>query len=232
MWGCLALSCLLAPFRMAILHQGQCQRAATPVSSLSSQVEALLGLLSYTGFLGLILPPPFETIFSKSWTLIVIPGLVLAPHCIPVSTSPDAAAAKSVQSCPTLCDPIDDSPPGYTIPGNLQSRTLEWVAIFFSNAWKWKVKVKSFSCVRLLATPRTAAYQTPPSMGFSRQEYWSGSPVPSLSTSPNLLVISGHCFHPKDVAGSWAQLYLLVNLLLIREWGWVMGVVARNVLLG
>ena len=91
-----------------------------------------------------------------------------------------AAAAKLLQSCPTLCDPIDGSPPGSPVPGILQARTLEWVAISFSNAWKWKVKVKSLSCVRLLVTPWTAAYQTPPSMGFSRQEYWSGLPLPSL----------------------------------------------------
>ena len=83
-------------------------------------------------------------------------------------------AAKSLQSCPTLCDPIDDSPPGSPVPGVLQARTLEWVAISFSNAGKWKVKVKSLSRVRLLATPWTAAHQAPPSMGFSRQEYWSG----------------------------------------------------------
>ena len=86
---------------------------------------------------------------------------------------------KSLQSCPTLCHPIDGSPPGSPIPGILQARTLEWVAISFSNAWKWKVKVKSFSRVRLLATPWTAAYQPPPSMGFSRQKYWSGVPLPS-----------------------------------------------------
>jgi len=83
-------------------------------------------------------------------------------------------AAKSLQSCPTLCDPIDGSPPGPAVPGILQARTLEWVAISSSNAWKWKVKVKSLSLVRLLATPWTAAYQAPLSMGFSRQEYWSG----------------------------------------------------------
>ena len=92
-----------------------------------------------------------------------------------------AAAAKSRQSCPTLCDPIDGSLPGSPVPGILQARTLEWVAISFPNAWKWKVKVKSLSRVWLLATPWTAAYQAPPSMGFSRQEYWSGSPVPSPS---------------------------------------------------
>ena len=81
-----------------------------------------------------------------------------------------AAAAKSLQSCPTLCDPIDGSPSGSPIPGILQARTLEWVAISFSNAWKWNVKVKSLSHVRLFATPGTVAYQAPPSMGFSRQE--------------------------------------------------------------
>ena len=88
-----------------------------------------------------------------------------------------AAAAKSPQSCPTLCDPIDSSPLGSPIPGILQTRILEWVAISFSNAWKWKVK--SLCRVRLLATPWTAAYKGPPSMGFSRQEYWNGVPLPS-----------------------------------------------------
>ena len=92
-----------------------------------------------------------------------------------------AAAAMSLQLCPTLCEPIDISPPGSPIPGILQARTLQWVAISFSNAWKWKVKVKSLSHVWILATPWTAAYQVPPSMGFSRQEYWSGVPLPSPS---------------------------------------------------
>ena len=87
--------------------------------------------------------------------------------------------SKSLQSCPTLCDPRDASPPGSPIPGILQARTLEWVAISFSNAWKWKVKVQALSRVRLFATPWTAAYQAPPSMGFSRQEHWSGVPLPS-----------------------------------------------------
>ena len=86
--------------------------------------------------------------------------------------------AKSLQSCPTLCDPIDGSPPGSPVPGILQVRTLEWVAISFSNAWKWKVKVKSLSRVRFFATTWTAAYQAPPSMRFSRQEYWSRVPLP------------------------------------------------------
>ena len=90
-----------------------------------------------------------------------------------------AAAAKSLQSCPTLCDPIDGSPLGSSVPGIFQARTLEWVAISFSNAWKWKVKMKLLSRVRLLETPWTAVYQAPPSMGVSRQEYWSGVPLPS-----------------------------------------------------
>ena len=90
-----------------------------------------------------------------------------------------AAAAKSLQSCPTLCDSRDGSPPGSPVPGILQARTLEWVAISFSNAWKWKVNVKSLSRVRPSAIPWTSAHQAPPSMGFSRQEYWSGVPLPS-----------------------------------------------------
>ena len=90
-------------------------------------------------------------------------------------------AVEPLQSCPTLCDPIDISPPGSPVPGILQARTLEWVAISFSNAWKWKVKVKSLSHARLLATPWTAAYQVFPSMGFSRLEYWSWLLLPSLS---------------------------------------------------
>ena len=91
-----------------------------------------------------------------------------------------AAAAKLLQSCPTLCNPRDGSLPGSPVPGILQAKTLEWVAISFSKAWKWKVKMKSLSRVRLLATPWTAAHQAPPSMGFSRLEYWSGVPLPSL----------------------------------------------------
>ena len=78
-----------------------------------------------------------------------------------------------------LCDPTDGSPPGSAVPGILQGKTLEWVAISFSNVWNWKVKVKLLSCVRLFVTPWTVAYQAPPSMGFSRQEYWSGLPLPS-----------------------------------------------------
>ena len=105
----------------------------------------------------------------------------VTPNLFQICTAAAAAAAKLLQSCPTLCGPMDGSPPGSPVPGLLQARTLEWVAISFSNAWKWKVKVKSFSHVWLLATPRTAAYQAPLSMGFSRQECWSGVPLPSLS---------------------------------------------------
>ena len=90
-----------------------------------------------------------------------------------------AAAAKSLQLCPTLCDPIDGSPPGSPVPGILRARTLEWLSISFSSAWKWKVKGRLLSCIWLLVTPWTAAYQAPLSMGFSRQEYWSGVPLPS-----------------------------------------------------
>ena len=90
-----------------------------------------------------------------------------------------ATAAKSLQSCPTLCDPIDGSPPGSPIPGIVQARTLEWVAISFSNAWKWKMKVKSLSRVWLLATPWTAVFQAPLSVGFSRRECWTEVPLPS-----------------------------------------------------
>ena len=115
-----------------------------------------------------------ESIFlcHVSWMII------LYSQMIPVTTaSTAAAAAKSLQSCLTLCDPIDGSPPDSPIPRILQARTLEWVAISFSNAWKWKVKVKSLSHVQLLVTPWTAPYQAPLSMGFSRQEYWSGLPL-------------------------------------------------------
>ena len=125
-----------------------------------------------------------------------IPHLPLSQQPIlPSSQSHLSAAAKSLQSCPTLCDPIDSSPPGSSVPGTLQARTLEWVAISFSNAGKWKVKVKSLSRVQLFATPWTAVHQAPPSMRFSRQEYWSGVPLPSptLWSPSNYWVILGLC---------------------------------------
>ena len=99
-----------------------------------------------------------------------------------------ATASKLLQSCPTLCDPRDGSPPGSAVPGILQARTLEWVAISLSNAWKWKVKMKSLSHVWLFTTPWTAAHQAPPSMGFSRQEYWSGVALPSPGKTGQLHV--------------------------------------------
>ena len=124
--------------------------------------------------------PKIHLIFSAFWSKFQTSS---PPPFILLSTAA-AAAAKLLQSCPTLCDPTDGSPPGSPVPGILQARILEWVAISFSNAWKWKVKVKSLSHVWLLATPWTAAPQAPPSNGFSRQEYWSGLPLPSplLST--------------------------------------------------
>ena len=114
---------------------------------------------------------------------------VLSTDCASLLTSRDlprfpTATTKSLQLCPTLCDPIDGSPPGSPVPGILQARILEWVAISFSNARKWKVEVKSLSCVRLLATPWTAAHQAPLPMGFSRKEYWSGMPLPSPPRFP------------------------------------------------
>ena len=114
-----------------------------------------------------------------------------------------ATTTKSLQSCPTLCYPTDSSPPGSPIPGILQARTLEWVAISFSNAWKWKVKVNSLSHVWLFATLCIAAYQAPPSMGFSRQEYWSGLPLPSPMMSwdqiKTLLQELGNSFSLKGI---------------------------------
>ena len=102
------------------------------------------------------------------------------------------AAAKSLQSCPTVCDPIDGSPPDSPVPGILQARTLEWVAISFSSVWEWKVKGKSLSCVRLLVISWTEAYQAPPSVGFSRLEYWSGVPLPSPGLQFRGLQKAGH----------------------------------------
>ena len=124
---------------------------------------------------------------SNLWNHITLcqrPGLQIhlykqEPSIVLCGIAASAAAAKSLQLCPTLWDPRDGRPPGSPIPGILQARTLEWVAIAFSNAWKWKGKVKSLSRVQLLATPWTAAFQAPPSMGFSRQEYWSRVPLPS-----------------------------------------------------
>ena len=128
-----------------------------------------------------------------------------------------AAAAKSLQSCPTLCDPIDGSPLGSSVPGILQARVLEWVAISFSNAWKRKVKVKTHSRAWLLATPWTAAHQAPLSMGFSRQEYWSGVPSPSL---PLLLapIIPCWCLLPPLSMSSLRENFTSLLLLIKLNW--------------
>ena len=144
------------------------------------------GLIKIQKILSLLLPALTSCSFSLlSFFPYAISVVLLCYFFCKMLTSPSDlsadAAAKSLQSCPTLCDPTDSSPPGSPIPGILQARTLEWVAISFSNAWKWKVKVKSLSQVQPLATPWTAAYQAPLSMGFSRQEYWSGVPLPSPS---------------------------------------------------
>ena len=126
-------------------------------------------------------------------------NLVQKLHSVfPLYVSSAAAAAKLLQSCPTLCDPTNDSPPGSPVPGILQARTLEWAAISFSNAWKWKVKVKSLSHVWLLATPWTVVHQAPPSMGFSRQECWSG--VHHLLRSHALIA-------DKDTLHTWWDLH-------------------------
>ena len=124
-------------------------------------------------------------------------------------TAAAAAAAKSLQSCPTLCDPIDSSPPAPPSLGFSRPRTLEWVAISFSNAWKWKVKVKSLSRVWLLATPWTAAHQASPSMGFSRQEYQSGVPLPS----PALNTIGKN--------NNNISQYLLKHYSILNVMGWI-----------
>ena len=144
-------------------------------------------------------------------------------RCILLIYIAATAAAKSLQSCPTLCDPIDGSPPGSPIPGILQARTLEWVAISFSNAWKWKVKVKSLSRVRLVVTPWTAAHQAPLSMGFSMQEYWNGLPFPppgdlpipgTEPTSPVSPALQADSFPLSQ--GSPNRTYFVLNLTLSK----------------
>ena len=131
-------------------------------------------------------------------------------------SDPTATAAKSLHSCPTLCDTIDGSPPGSPVPGILQARTLEWVAISFSNVWKWKVKVKLLSRVPLLATPWTAAYQAPPPMGFSRQEYWSDP-----TDVGNLISVPLPILNPAWTSGSsrftycWSLAWRILSITLL-----------------
>ena len=143
-----------------------CVRLSAMLWTISSQAPLSMGILQarILEWVAIFLQGTFPTQGSNlhllNWQIIYHGATCISPAT--------AAAAKSLQLCPTLCDPIDSSPPGSPIPGILQARTLEWVAIAFSNAWKWKVKL--LSCVRLFATPWTAAYQAPLSMGFSRQE--------------------------------------------------------------
>ena len=124
-----------------------------------------------------------------------------------------ATAAKLLQLYPTLCDPRKGSPPGSAAPGILQARTLDWVAISFSNAWKWKVNVKSLSRVWLLATPWTAAYQALPSMGFSRQEYWSRLPLPSPATFS-----TSYIYHPWCSPNQRSKIQLQRSWYLSHAW--------------
>ena len=144
------------------------------IQSSYSALEILCALPTY------IIPPPIH----GNTDLFIFSIILLFSECLIVAAV--AAAAMLLQSRPTLCDPIDGSPPGSPVPGILQARTLEWVALSISNAWKWKVKVKSLSRAWLLATPWTAAYQAPLSLGFSTQEYWSGVPLPSPSDTYNM----------------------------------------------
>ena len=153
-------------------------RVCMDITSISFSYIAMSGITGSDDTFVFKVLRSCQTIFQRPWTLIYPHQQLQGFHFLHILAY--AAAAKSLQLCPTLCDPIDSSPLGSPVPGILQARTLEWVAISFSNAWKWKVKVKSLSQVLPLVTPWTAAYQAPPSMGFSRQEYWSGLPLPSL----------------------------------------------------
>ena len=157
------------------------------VPPIISEWNKIFDICSFFVSVTVIITPSFKTHIGASWftaTLFTMTKRWKQPNYPSTDERikmwhAAAAAAKSLQSCPTLCEPRDGSPPGSPVPGILQARTLEWVAISFSNARKWKVKVKSFSRLWLLATPWTAAYQAPLSVGFARQEYWSGLPLPS-----------------------------------------------------
>ena len=177
---------------------------------LSSFLLILFSLFLSASFISTTLSSTSLILSFASVILLLIPSRVLLISFIALFVidrlffiSSSSAAAKSLQSCLTLCNPIDGLLPGSSVPGILQERILEWVAISFSNAWKWKVKVKLLSHVWLLATSWTAAYQAPLSMGFSRQEYWSGVPLPS----PNMLSRLVITFLPKSkhLLISWLQ---------------------------
>ena len=139
-----------------------------------------------------------------------LPGLTCKQRCAMIPSA--AATAKSLQSCPTLCDPIDGSPPGSPVPGILQARTLEWVAISFSNAWKWKVKVKLLSCIQPSATPWTAAFQAPPSMGF---------PGKSTGVGCHCLLHDSLCLQSKSQLPPITQFQqTFSHWFVTTPWGW------------
>ena len=142
-------------------------------------------------------------------------GLSFFPHCCALFIMAFIMlllSAKSLHWCLTLCNPIEVSPPGSPVPGILQARILEWVAISFSNTGKWKVKGKSLSRVWLLVTPWTTAYQAPPSMGFSRQEYWSGVPLPWCWY--NLLFVVCWVFHLERLSNFCRMVFFCIEMIL------------------
>ena len=137
-------------------------------------------------------------IFNQKWQLIRWREW---GKCMAMAHAAAAAAAKSLQSCPTLCDPIDGSPPGSPVPGILQARTLEWVAISFSNAWKWKW---SRSVMSNSSRPHgLQPYQASQSMGFSRQEYWSRVPFPWCVLKPGQRSVCVQRTRAIDIEWSW-----------------------------
>ena len=146
-------------------------------------------------------PHTYSSSIGWAWVNLSLRRHLKDHPFLEVAAAAAAAAAKSLQSCPTLCNPIDGSPPGSAVPGILQARTLEWVAISFSNAWKWKMKVKSLSHVWLFLTPWTAGYQAPLSMGFSRQEYWSGLALPSPLEVTSKFQLTGIMWKLNDLKG-------------------------------
>ena len=132
------------------------------------------------------------------------------PHCTA------AAAAKSLQLCPTLCDPIDGSPPGSPVPGILQAKTLEWVAISFSNAWKWKVKVKSLSRVRLFSTPWTAAHQAVLQVKIKGWQQLQNKNLPIKPISWSIILIC-HRQHLGSAFRKLLSFYLHYQILCFTE---------------
>ena len=152
---------------------------------------------------------PLQRLGLDLWSGRKIPQVV----CYGIAA---AAVVNSLQSCLTLCDPIDSRPPGSPVPGVLLTRTLEWFAISFSHAWKWKVKVKSLSRVWLFVTPWTAAHQAPPSTGFSRQEYWSGVPLLSLVMALSEIKTNTQKWETKDEAqtnGSYKIRQMIIKIM-------------------